>query len=225
MESISGHAAGPRRNKGARVAVRQYKPQTAVELSALARLTVPRSNAFREKEFRRLVLCYLATIQELTARPPSKKRFRRTEDLRGQVKRVRTAIRRLVDADNDLQGKSDLPRLSSSQLAESVRCLNFYLESLEMELLSASAAHQHFRHSVSPQSLEIFELVTLVRTVTGQPHWENLAILLKGATGDAGMNRKRLFQLYQDRENRRERTLGVFRRARLRVAVEKLRLP
>jgi hypothetical protein len=93
-----------------------------------------------------------------------------------------------------------------------------------MELLSAKAAHRRFRHYVTPQNLEILELVTLVRMVTGEPHWENLAILLRGATGDAGMNRKRVFQLYQDRENRRERTLGVFRRARLRVAVEKLTL-
>lgn len=222
MKLIPVHVEGSGCNKGAALA---YKPQTLVERSALARLKIARNQGLHEKKFRRLVLRYLASIHELGTRPQRRKCSQGTQDLRRQVKRVHTAIRRLVGGESDLRSKAETPRLSSIHLAEAVRSLNFYLERLETELRSANAAHRPFRHAVSAQNLEILELVTFVRMVTGEPHWENLAILLKGATGDAGISRQRLFQLYKDRENRRERTLGLFRRARLRVEVGKLRLP
>lgn len=226
MGLTSGRVVAPgSSNKGATLAARQYKPTTPIELRALAKLKVPPNNIFREKEFHRLVVRHLATIQELGKRPQRKKCSRRTQDLRRQVKRVHTAIRRLVDAESDLQSKAEIPRLSSFHLVEAVQSLNCYLERLQMELQSANGGHRQFRHAVSPQNLEILELVTLVRMVTGEPHWENLAILLKGATGDAGMNRRRLFQLYEDREKGRVRTLGLFRRARLRAEAGKFRLP
>jgi hypothetical protein len=224
MGLIPTYAVGSKRNKDVTAAVREYKPRTDIEMRALARLK-PRSKIFREKRFRRLVQRYLANIHELGARPRRKKRSRKTQDLRRHIKRVHTCIRRLVDTERSLQSKAGILRLSSFHLVEALQSLNCYLESLEMELLSANATRQQFRHAVSPQNLEILELVTLVRMVTGEPHWETLAILLKGATRDAGMNRRRLFQLYKDRESKRERTLGLFRRARLRVAIGELRLP
>jgi hypothetical protein len=186
MGLTPGRVVAPGSNKGATLAALQYKPTTPIELRALAKLEVPRNNIFREKEFHRLVLRHLATIQELGKRPERKKCSRRTQDLRRQVKRVHTAIRRLVDAERDLQSKAEISRLSSFHLVEAVQSLNYYLERLQMELPSANGAHRQFRHAVSPQTLEILELVTLVRMVTGEPHWENLAILFEGCNGRLG---------------------------------------
>jgi hypothetical protein len=220
----SGQVMAPGLNKDATSMAREYKPTTPIELRALAKLKAARHNSFREKEFHRLVLRHLATIQDLGKRPPRKKYSRRTQDLRRQVRRVHTAIRRLVDAESDLQSRAEIPRLPSFHLVEAVRSLSCYSERLEIEFLSATSARRQFRHNVSPQNLEILEMVKLVHMVTGEPHWENLAILLKGAMGDSGMNSRRLFQLYKDRENKRVRTLGLFRRARLQAEVGKLRL-
>ncbi len=207
-----------------------YKPLNSEESAALASLKVPRSNTSIEERFRRFVLRQLATIRDSGDRQRQGKRSRRAQDLRRQAHRVHTAIRRLVEGESVLLKVEGLiPSLSSWHLDEAVQSLGSYLESLDWHAksLRANATRREVRHTVTPQNLEILELVAFVRQVTGKPHWTHLAILLKGATGDAaGMNSKRLFQLYKDREGTgQKRTLGVFRRARLRVAAGKLHLP
>jgi hypothetical protein len=204
--------------------VRQYKPHTEPELGALTKLEAARNKFIHKMEFRRLVLRHLARVHEVGMRLQQKKCSGRAEDLRRQVQNVHTAIGRLVDGERALRNEAEFPRLSSLDLVQAVQSLNAYSEKLQIELLNANVADRPFRHSVSPQNLEILELIEFVRMVTGKSHWAELAILLNGATGDAGMNRKRLYQLYKDREKSGDRTLGSFRRARLRVAVKKLRL-
>jgi hypothetical protein len=46
------------------------------------------------------------------------------------------------------------------------------------------------RHRVHPANREIVEMLGFVRQVTGRPHLEVMAVLLREATGDKGLKRQ-----------------------------------
>lgn len=206
--------ATPFERRGSRL----FRLKSLDERKALQRLS---SMVKKKREFERSVRSRLAEIEQL-AKPSSRdKRGNPTQELRGQIKTLQKAIELIRSVETKpLQSSGLIPRLiPCSDLNEAVRCLQCHKEVFEADLRAMTSRRRPFRHNVSPLGWAIVELVELVRQITRQPHWEDLAILLRSATGDQGLTATRLSQRYRDRRSK----FSAFRRAALHVELNSLR--
>jgi hypothetical protein len=75
----------------------------------------------------------------------------------------------------------------------------------------ALEARARFHHSAHIETSLILQLLQYVREQTGKTHWAEMAILLKGACGEHGMNERRLQALWSRGQNRGPWTRAAFR--------------
>jgi hypothetical protein len=75
----------------------------------------------------------------------------------------------------------------------------------ELETLAGARAaprRKPPRHRVHPINRELVDLLGFVRQLTGRPHWNDMEVLLREATGDKGISGRRLAALWHDHQKR-----------------------
>jgi hypothetical protein len=156
------------------------------------------------REFRALVLARLAAIADGVARKnDSALRGSFPSDLRKRNKRKAEWLRRIASKlERDVDRNSELRPIGPALIVDLLRS---YAELFDFRA-------EHTTQFVSPpscslpsnkvrvrtrthQSRAVIDLVELVKTFTGEPHWAELTVLLRLATADHGYTPHRLISL------------------------------
>jgi hypothetical protein len=172
----------------------RYQPQDTKEREALNCLIPTQGDWENPQEFQGHVLGYLAFIREVYCEPKKRKTERSVQNLQRRATKIKNFAIWL---------ESSKPKgviIAVPSTSELLR----YAERLS-SLADVGAQQRRARrlhHSTHKETNLILRLLHFVREQTGKPHWKEMAILLKGATGDHGMNDRRLQALWNRRLKR-----------------------
>jgi hypothetical protein len=187
-----------------RVKLPQYKPQNRSEIRALRNLRIAWGSQKSQKQFYKLVQGHLALIGDVYSRSNKPKPVRTLQYVRRTAKRCR-----------DFAAKIEISRPKGLLYPfPPTRELLLYAQNLDSvgERIVARKKERVLRHNTHKESREILDLLRFVRDDTGEPHYMDVAILLRGATDDQGITSKRLESLWRNHFGKRRRHT-FFRRA------------
>jgi len=201
--------------KSAKKPLPRYRLKSKSEQSALRKLRPASGNASLRSSFQRLILSHLALIADTVSwaseRPKvGPKLSEVVRDLRRRAKRVREFAE--YSKSPPRLHSAGFPFLIDPPIEELLR----YAASLEAtadDLVKSSnnvraiwpiAFRARYgmkgkppRRKARRESRLIVDLLRFVKEITGEPHWEELALLLRGPCDDIGMNAARLRSLWR----------------------------
>jgi hypothetical protein len=179
-----------------RVKLSQYKPRNQRESTALKNLKT-RSGHYKDHgALRGLVQCHLALIRDVYPQPKRLKAIRTVQELRRKANLCR-----------NLASRIELPEPIGLELVSmtlnpgpAIREVLLYAQRLESEAntLAARAKHRTLRHSAHIENRAILKVLGAVREITGEPHYEDMATLLRGACREHGITGRRLASLWRN---------------------------